>query len=227
MVSRCASTLPVSLSSLSRWTDAFGRSIQLHITTSSSSSVAPLQSHSRTNSGILAYQPPYSATTPTPLHWTDPSFISSSLPTSSSQFDLATPLAHSFSQSSNSSTSSGFPFPSAPILPPSAQFEPEPLGANDDDESDFDDEDEEEDFDEEEDLEEEEEEEDLWPVGPELRALDYGKLRTKEEVHDELERTLGELGKWLSVVDDGLSRILDGKSNSGEEVGGKEAVVMV
>lgn len=54
------------------------------------------------------------------------------------------------------------------------------------------------------------EEAEPWPVGPELQVLDYGKLKTAGDVHDELERTLGELGKWLEVVDGGLERILRG-----------------
>lgn len=47
-----------------------------------------------------------------------------------------------------------------------------------------------------------------WPTGPALRPLDYARLTTQETVHDELERTIDELGQWLGVVDEGLSRIL-------------------
>ncbi|KAK4704193.1 hypothetical protein P7C70_g2012, partial [Phenoliferia sp. Uapishka_3] len=49
-----------------------------------------------------------------------------------------------------------------------------------------------------------------WPTGPILQPLDYGKLVTPGDVHLELERTLGELGLWLGVVDSGLGRILKG-----------------
>ncbi|KAI5479509.1 protein-serine/threonine kinase [Pseudohyphozyma bogoriensis] len=49
-----------------------------------------------------------------------------------------------------------------------------------------------------------------WPTGPPMRPLDYGKLTTAADVHSELESTIGELGKWLEVVDTGLGRILAG-----------------
>lgn len=53
----------------------------------------------------------------------------------------------------------------------------------------------------------------VWPTGPPLQPLDYGKLVTPGDVHLELERTIGELGRWLGVVDSGLARILKGTAS--------------
>lgn len=50
----------------------------------------------------------------------------------------------------------------------------------------------------------------VWPEGPDLRPLDYGKLITDSDVHEDLALTIVELGKWLQVVDFGLEKILNG-----------------
>jgi hypothetical protein len=47
-----------------------------------------------------------------------------------------------------------------------------------------------------------------WPEGPKVRPLDYGSLATAADVHAELEKTVGELGRWLEVVHEGLSMAL-------------------
>lgn len=47
-----------------------------------------------------------------------------------------------------------------------------------------------------------------WPSGPPMRSLDYATLVTPGDVHKELEKTIGELGEWLKVVDLGFQRLL-------------------
>jgi hypothetical protein len=49
---------------------------------------------------------------------------------------------------------------------------------------------------------------DDWTAGPPIRSLDYGNLKTTQDVHEELERTIEELGKWLGVVERGLDKIV-------------------
>lgn len=55
-----------------------------------------------------------------------------------------------------------------------------------------------------------------WRVKP----LDYAALSTREAVQDELEATLGELGRWLSVVSEGLGRVVGGEVDVGVDLGG-------
>lgn len=212
---------------------------QLHINTSSSgsgsslaSSITPAsahsRSHSRTGSGVLSYNfaPPITSAFSSsyasalsangairenegrhnderdedddddeegarPLHWTDPAFIAKF----GGGSGRTTPLAR------EAGGGGDFPFPSAFVDggPGGAVM----ASAGGDVEAG-------EEYDEDEDVEDEdEEEEDPW-AGPPLRALDYAKLMTTADVEMELETTLGELGRWLEMVDGGLERILGG-----------------
>lgn len=56
---------------------------------------------------------------------------------------------------------------------------------------------------------------------PSLRPLDYSLLSSREAVQDELEAKLLELGKWLSLVSDGLDKVVQGQVNIGVELGSK------
>lgn len=47
-----------------------------------------------------------------------------------------------------------------------------------------------------------------WPTGPPMKSLDYANLVSASDVHSELEKTIGELGEWLKVVDLGFERLL-------------------
>jgi protein-serine/threonine kinase len=46
-------------------------------------------------------------------------------------------------------------------------------------------------------------------TGPQIRPLDYLSLITHESTHAELARTIEDLTKWLSVVEIGLSGMLE------------------
>lgn len=177
--------------------------MQLQISTGSAAIASASGSHSRTGSAILAYNAIVPASAPlyyNPLVNGQPVGAPSMSKSSSAQgvpgnpHDHPTPLA-----SAQQHNMSGFPFPAfvngasaAPVAPPLVSLDRPGAngngvvrnGAGDDEMS------------------------PVWPTGPPLRPLDYAKLSTAEQVHDELEKTIKELGQWLWVVDDGLSRIL-------------------
>jgi len=46
-------------------------------------------------------------------------------------------------------------------------------------------------------------------IGPAVRPLDYTTLINTESTQAELARTIDDLSRWLSVVETGLSSILD------------------
>ncbi|SCV74740.1 BQ2448_7769 [Microbotryum intermedium] len=114
-----------------------------------------------------------------------------------SPFDFPTPLA-----TTNISGMHEFPFPSLE--------DDEAVGAGGEVEQalDVDDEDDNEDlYDDEEEVEAGSD--GVWAFdGPELKPLDYLKLRNQDEIRQGLEETLAGLGEWLKIVEVGLERIL-------------------
>ena len=50
--------------------------------------------------------------------------------------------------------------------------------------------------------------------GPDIRPLDYSLLKSSEAVHAELSRTVGDLMKWLGVIEHNLNGMLDPSSTS-------------